>query len=147
MEHTQFILQHIGTVTVNHEYTVELQKGQSIVIDWFPDNDLIITTSSHEARYNAQNTPQIAPHTYLIQIPNNRDLTALPVKFERDPYLVAGNIVINQAEKTYLTADKIDILPNEIVATHGTHLTRILYSGNKITTEHYQEKQNSYTDR
>jgi len=35
MEHTQFILQHIGTVTVNREYTIELQKGQALAIDWF----------------------------------------------------------------------------------------------------------------
>ncbi|MBR4418380.1 MAG: hypothetical protein IKT33_00035 [Clostridia bacterium] len=140
MEQTQFILHHIGTVTINHEYTVDLQKGQALVIDWFPDNDLIITTSTHEVHYNAQNTPQIAPNTYLIQIPNNSDLNALPIKFERYPYIVAGNIVINQAEQTYLTADQIDILPNEIVATHGNNLTRILYSGDKTAIEHYRAK-------
>lgn len=140
MEHVQFILHHIGTVTVNHEYTVDIQPGQALQIDWFADNDIIITTNNHNMYFNAQNTTQIAPNTYLIQIIDTRDLSDVPIKFERPPYIIAGNIIINQAEKTYLTADQIDIMVDEIVATHGNKVTRILFSGDKIATEHYQKK-------
>lgn len=140
MEHVQFILHHIGTVTVNHEYTVDIQPGQALQIDWFADNDIIITTNNHNMYFNAQNTTQIAPNTYLIQIIDTRDLADVPIKFERPPYIIAGNIIINQAEKTYLTADQIDIMSDEIVATHGNRVTRILFSGDKIATEHYQKK-------
>ena len=140
MEHVQFILQHIGMVTINHEYSTELQAGQALQINWFADNDIIITTTNHNARYNAKNTTQIAPNTYLIQILKTEDINDLPVKLEREPYLIAGNIVIDQAEKTYFTADQIDIMPDEIVAAHGNQVTRILFSGDKIATEHYQKK-------
>ena len=140
MEQVQFILQHIGKVTINHEYTVNLQAGQALQINWFAHNDIIITTANHNACYNAENTTQIAPNTYLIQILKTEDVNDLPVKFERKPYLIAGNIVINQAEKTYFTADQIDIMPDEIVAAHGNQVTRILFSGDKIATEHYQKK-------
>ena len=136
----QFILQHVGKVTVNHEYTVELKTGQALQIDWFAGNDLIVTTEQHNMYYNVQNTLQIAPNTYLIQITNTSDLNDLPLKFERDPYIIAGNVVINQAEKTYLTAEQIDIMPDEIVAAHGNHVTRILFSGDKVATEHYTKK-------
>lgn len=140
METVQFILQHRGLVTVNHEYTVELQAGQALQIDWFPDNDLLISTANHSAYYNASNTPQIAPNTHLIQIIDKTDLRDLEVKFDREPYLVAGNVVIDQAKKTYLTADKIDIMPDEIVAAHGNRVTRVLFSGDKVATEHYIKK-------
>lgn len=140
MESVQFILQHHGLVTVNHEYTVDLQPGQALQINWFPDNDLFISTANHSAYYNATNTPQIAPNTYLIQIINKTDLRALPVKFDREPYLVAGNVIIDQAKKTYFTADQIDILPDEIVAAHGNRVTRVLFSGDKVATEHYIKK-------
>ena len=140
MEHVQFILQHVGKVTVNHEYTVDLKPGQALQINWFAGNDIIITTNEQNMYYNAQNTTQIAPNTYLIQIINTSDLTALPIKFERKPYIVAGNIIINQEEKTYLTAQQIDIMPDEIVAAHGNQVTRILFSGDKIATEHYLKK-------
>lgn len=140
MESVQFILQHHGLVTVNHEYTVDLQPGQALQINWFPDNDLFISTANHSAYYNATNTTQIAPNTYLIQIINKTDLRALPVKFDREPYLIAGNVIINQAKKTYFTADQIDIMPDEIVAAHGNRVTRVLFSGDKIATEHYIKK-------
>lgn len=140
MESVQFILQHHGLVTVNHEYTVDLQHGQALQIDWFPDNDLFISTANHSAYYNATNTTQIAPNTYLIQIINKTDLHGLPVKFDREPYLVAGDVVIDQEKKTYFTADQIDIRPDEIVAAHGNHVTRVLFSGDKIATEHYTKK-------
>ena len=141
MEHVQFILQHIGRVTINHEYTVDLQAGQALQIDWFADNDIIITTNKQEMYYNAQNTTQIDEHTYLIQILTTSDLHNLPVKFERYPYIIADNIVINQEQQTYFTADAIDIMPDEIVATHGNHATRLLFSGDKIATEEYIKKQ------
>lgn len=140
MEHVQFILQHLGKVTINHEYTVELQAGQALQIDWFAENDIIVTTNDHNMYYNAKNATQIAPNTYLIQITHTSDISNLPVQFEREPYLVAGNILINQAAKTYLTADQIDIMPDEIVAAHGNRVTRILFSGDKIATEHYTKK-------
>lgn len=143
MEQVQFILQHRGTVTINHEYTVTLQTGQALQIDWFPDNDLIVSTEDHHAYYNVKNTTQIAPNTYLIQIINTTDLRDLPVQFERDPYLVAGNIVIDQQHKTYLTADELDIMPDEIVAAHGNRVTRVLFSGDKVATEHYVKKSKS----
>ncbi|MCM1404002.1 MAG: hypothetical protein NC133_00630 [Prevotella sp.] len=139
MEQVQFILQHHGTVTINHEYTVKLESGQALQIDWFPDNDLIVSTAHHHAYYNVHNTTQIAPHTYLIQIVSTTDLHGLPIKFERGPYLVAGNVVIDQAQRTYLTADKLDLMPDEIVAAHGNRVTRILFSGDKIATEHYSK--------
>lgn len=140
MEQVQFILQHRGTVTINHEYTVTLGAGQALQIDWFPDNDLIVSTAHHNAYYNVKNTTQIAPNTYLIQIINKTDLHDLPVKFEREPYIVAGDVVINQADQTYLTADKLDIMPDEIVAAHGNRVTRVLFSGDKVATEHYIKK-------
>ena len=136
----QFILRHVGTITVNHEYTVNLQANQALEIDWFANNDIIISTANQNMHFNAQNTTQIAPNTYLIEIPSTTDLNDLPVKFERYPYLVAGDILINENEKTYLTADQIDIMPDEIVAAHGEKVTRILFSGNKTATEHYQKK-------
>lgn len=140
MEHVQFILQHVGKVTINHEYTVDLKSGQALQINWFANNDLIITTANHNMYYNVKNTTQIAPNTYLIQILDTTDLTDLPVKFERKPYIIAGNVIINQDQKTYLTADQIDIMPDEIVAAHGNKVTRILFSGDKIATEHYSRK-------
>jgi len=140
MEQVQFILQHVGKVTVNHEYTVDLQVGQALQINWFADNDIIISTGEHSMYYNVKNAPQIAPNTYLIQITSTCDLNALPVKFERPPYIIADNIIINQDDKTYLTAEKIDIMPDEVVAAHGNHVTRILFSGDKIATEHYLKK-------
>jgi len=140
MEHVQFILQHRGPVTINHEYTVDLKPGQALRIDWFPDNDLIVSTANHNTYYNVTNTTQIAPNTYLIQIIDKTDLHALPVKFEREPYIVAGDIVIDQQNKTYLTADKIDVMPDEIVAAHGNRVTRVLFSGDKVATEHYVKK-------
>ena len=143
MEQVQFILQHRGPVTINHEYTVTLTAGQALQIDWFPDNDLIVSTATHSGYYNVTNTTQIAPNTYLIQIVNTTDLHDLPVQFERDPYLVAGNIVIDQQHKTYLTADEIDIMPDEIVAAHGNRVTRVLFSGDKVATEHYVKKTKS----
>ena len=140
----QFILQHIGTVTINHEYSVNLQSGQALKINWFPDNDIIISTPDHpNRRYNVKNTTQIATNTYLIQIPHTTNLMNLPIKFERYPYLIADNILINQEDKTYLTTDQIDIMTDEIVAAHGNRLTRILFSGDKIATEHYQKKPES----
>ena len=139
MEYVQFILQHIGTVTVNHEHTVDIQPGQALQIDWFADNDIIITTNNHNMRYNVTNTVQIAQNKYLIQILDTSNLDNVPIKFERPPYIIAGNIIINQAEKTYLTADQIDIMTDEIVATHGNRVTRILFSGDKIATEHYKK--------
>ena len=147
MDSVQFILQHRGLVTINHEYTVDLQPGQALRIDWFPDNDLFVSTANHNAYYNVTNTTQIAPHTYLIQIINKTDLHDLPVKFDRKPYLVAGNIVIDQARKTYLTADQIDIMPDEIVAAHGNRVTRVLFSGDKVATEHYLRKPTSLTNQ
>ena len=140
MEQVQFILHHRGTVTINHEYTVTLEAGQALQIDWFPDNDLIVSTAHHNAYYNVKNTTQIAPNTYLIQIINKTDLHDLPVKFEREPYIVAGDVVINQADQTYLTADQLDIMPDEIVAAHGNRVTRVLFSGEKVGTEHYVKK-------
>ena len=139
----QFILQHRGPVTINYEYTVDLGPGQALQIDWFPDNDIIVSTENHHARYNASNTTQIAPNTYLIQIITTTDLHALPVKFERFPYLVAGNVVIDQAKQTYLTADALDLTPDEIVAAHGNRVTRVLFSGDKVATEHYVKKSES----
>lgn len=143
MEQVQFILQHRGKVTINHEYTVDLQAGQALQIAWFPENDLIVSTVNHDAYYNVHNTTQIAPNTYLIQIINTTDLHDLPVKLERFPYLVAGNIVINEQDHTYLTADQLDIMPDEIVATHGNLVTRVLFSGDKVATEHYAKKTKS----
>ena len=143
MEHVQFILQHRGRVTINHEYTVDIKPGQALQINWFPDNDLIVSTANHHAYYNVTNTTQIAPNTYLIQITNTTDLHALPVKFEREPYIVAGNVVIDQQNKTYLTADQLDIMPDEIVAAHGNRVTRVLFSGDKVATEHYVKKSKS----
>ena len=140
MEHVQFILQHRGVVTINHEYTVDLKPGQALQINWFKDNDLIVTTANHKAYYNATNTPQIAPNTYLIQIINQTDLHGLEVKFDREPYLIADNILIDQQNKTYLTAEQIDIMPDEIVAAHGDRVTRVLFSGDKVATEHYIKK-------
>ena len=140
MEHVQFILQHRGVVTINHEYTVDLKPCQALQINWFKDNDLIVTTANHEAYYNATNTPQIAPNTYLIQIINQTDLHGLEVKFDRKPYLIADNILIDQQNKTYLTAEQIDIMPDEIVAAHGDRVTRVLFSGDKVATEHYIKK-------
>lgn len=140
MEQVQFILQHRGTVTINHEYTVTLKAGQALQINWFPDNDLIVSTANHNAYFNVHNATQIAPNTYLIQIINTTDLHALPVQFEREPYLVAGNVVIDQQNKTYLTADQLDITPDEIVAAHGNRVTRVLFSGDKVATEHYVKK-------
>lgn len=136
----QFILQHHGTVTINYEYTITLNVGQALQINWFPENDLIVSTEEHNIAYNVTNTTQIAPNTYLIQIIKTTDLRDLPVNFEREPYIIAGNIIINQKDKTYLTADELDIMQDEIVATHGNHLTRILFSGDKIATEHYIKK-------
>ena len=136
----QFILQHRGPVTINHEYTVDLKAGQALSISWFPDNDLIVSTANHNAYFNVTNTTQIAPNTYLIQIINKTDLRDLPVKFEREPYLVAGDIVIDKENKTYLTADALDIMPDEIVAAHGNRVTRVLFSGDKVATEHYIKK-------
>lgn len=143
MESVQFILQHHGLATINHEYTVDLQPGQALQINWFPDNDLFISTANHSAYYNVTNTTQIAPNTYLIQIINQTNLHGLPVKFERDKYIVADNIVIDQQNKTYLTADTIDIMPDEIVAAHGNRVTRVLFSGDKVATEHYIKKSES----
>ena len=140
MEHVQFILQHRGLVTINHEYTVDLQPGQALQINWFKDNDLIITTATHNGYYNLTNTTEIAPNTYLIQIIDKTDLRDLPVKFDREPYIVADNIVIDQQNKTYLTAEQIDIMPDEIVAAHGNRVTRVLFSGDKVATEHYIKK-------
>lgn len=140
MESVQFILQHHGLVTVNHEYTVDLKAGQALQIDWFKDNDLFISTAHYSAYYNATNATQIAPNTYLIQIINKTDLHNLEVKFDREPYIVADNIIIDQQHKTYLTADKIDIMPDEIVAAHGNRVTRVLFSGDKVATEHYIKK-------
>ena len=140
MEHVQFILQHRGVVTINHEYTVDIAAGQALQIDWFKDNDVIVTTERHELHFNATNTPQIAPNTYLIQIINKTDLHNLPVNFDREPYLVADKIVIDKQNKTYLTADKLDIMPDEIVAAHGNRVTRVLFSGDKVATEHYIKK-------
>ena len=140
MEHVQFILQHRGTVTINHEYTVTLAVGQALQIDWFPDNDIIVSTNDRNLHYNVTNTTQIAPNTYLIQIVSTTDLRDLPVQFEREPYLVAGNIVIDQQHKTYLTAEQLDIMPDEIVAAHGNRVTRVLFSGDKVATEHYVKK-------
>ena len=34
----------------------------------------------------------------------------------------------------------MDITPNEIVAAHGNRVTRILFSGDKVATEHYLRK-------
>ena len=79
MESVQFILQHHGLVTVNHEYTVDLQQGQALQIDWFKDNDLFVSTANHSAYYNVTNTTQIAPNTYLIQIIDQTDLHDLEV--------------------------------------------------------------------
>ena len=129
-----------GPVTINHEYTVDLQPGQALQINWFKDNDLIVSTAHHNAYYNVSNTTQIAPNTYLIQIINKTDLHDLEVKFDREPYIVADNIVIDQEHKTYLTADKIDVMPDEIVAAHGNRVTRVLFSGDKVATEHYIKK-------
>ena len=140
MEHVQFILQHRGLVTINHEYTVDLQPGQALQINWFKDNDLIITIATHNGYYNVTNNTEIAPNTYLIQIINKTDLRDLEVKFDREPYVVAGDVVIDQQNKTYLTADQIDIMQDEIVAAHGNRVTRILFSGNKVATEHYIKK-------
>ncbi|GEM_PF-3026156 len=140
MESVQFILQHHGTVTINHEYTVTLKTGEALLIDWFKDNDIFISTATHNAYYNVTNTTQIAPNTYLIQIINKTDLHDLPVNFDREPYLVAGNIVIDQQNKTYLTADAVDIMSDEIVAAHGDRVTRVLFSGDKVATEHYLKK-------
>ncbi len=136
----QFILQHYGPVTINHEYMVNLKPGQALQINWFKDNDLIVTTANHNTYYNVTNTTQIAPNTYLIQIINKTDLHDLEVKFDREPYLVADNIVIDQQNKTYLTAEQIDIMPDEIVAAHGNRVTRVLFSGDKVATEHYIKK-------
>ncbi len=140
MEHVQFILQHRGPVTINHEYTVNLNPGQALQINWFKDNDLIVSTTSRTTYYNVTNTTQIAPNTYLIQIIDKTDLRDLPVKFDREPYIVADNIVIDQQNKTYLTAEQIDIMPDEIVAAHGNRVTRVLFSGDKVATEHYIKK-------
>ena len=140
MEHVQFILQHYGLVTINHEYTVDLKPGQALQINWFKDNDLIVTTADHNAYYNVTNTTEIAPNTYLIQIIDQTDLHDLEVKFDREPYLVADNIVIDQQNKTYLTAEQIDIMSDEIVAAHGNRVTRVLFSGDKVATEHYIKK-------
>ena len=140
MERVQFILQHRGLVTINHEYTVELKSGQALQINWFKDNDLIVSTANHNAYYNVSNTTQIAPNTYLIQIIDQTDLHDLTVKFDREPYIIADNIIIDQQNKTYLTADKIDIMSDEIVAAHGNRVTRILFSGDKVATEHYIKK-------
>ena len=136
----QFILQHRGIVTINHEYTVDLKPGQALQINWFPDNDIIVSTAQHNTYFNATNTTQIAPNTYLIQIIDKTDLHDLPVKFDRKPYLVADNIVINEEQKTYLTADAVDVMPDEIVAAHGNRVTRVLFSGDKVATEHYIKK-------
>ena len=140
MEHVQFILQHRGPVTINHEYNVDLKPGQALQINWFKDNDIIISTTNHQGHYNVTNTTQIAPNTYLIQIIDRTNLHDLPVKFDRKPYIVADNIIINEEQKTYLTADAIDIMPDEIVAAHGNHATRILFSSDKVATEHYIKK-------
>ena len=53
---------------------------------------------------------------------------------------MADNIVIDQQNKTYLTAEQIDIMPDEIVAAHGNRVTRVLFSGDKVATEHYIKK-------
>ena len=140
METVQFILQHHGVVTINHEYTVDLKPGQALRINWFPDNDIIVSTPHRNAYFNVTNTTQIAPNTYLIQIIDKTDLHDLPVKFDRKPYIVADNIVINEEQKTYLTADAIDVMPDEIVAAHGNRVTRVLFSGDKVATEHYIKK-------
>lgn len=143
MNTTQFILRYNGTVTINHEYTVELSRGQALQIDWFPDNDLIITTNGQTYTFNTHNTTPLANEAYLIEIITTENLYELPLRFERGDYLVAGDVVINQRTKQYFTADQIDILPDELVAAHNNRVTRVLFNGEKSATEQYVRKEKS----
>ena len=141
MNTTQFILRYTGTVTVNHEYTVDLARGQALQIDWFPDNDLIIAAHGQTYTFNTHNTTPLANGSYLIEIITTENLYELPLRFERGDYLVAGDVVINQRTKQYFTADQIDILPDELVAAHNDRVTRVLFNGDKSATEQYIRKE------
>lgn len=142
MGKTQFILQYTGTVTINSEYTVNLEPGTALQINWFPDNDLIVETKDKKYFFNTGNTKKIDEDTYLIQIITVENLYDLPLRFARGDYVVAGDIVIDQKRQEYFKADQIDILPDELVAAHHDKVTRVLFSGDKVATEHYIKKTN-----
>ncbi len=141
MNTAQFILRYTGTVTVNHEYTVELSREQALQIDWFPDNDLFITAKGQTYTFNTHNTTPLGNGSYLIEIITTENLYELPLRFERGDYLVAGDVVINQRTKQYFTAEQIDILPDELVAAHHDRVTRVLFNGDKSATEQYVRKE------
>lgn len=141
MENTQFILQHTGTITINHEYTVTIAPGQALLINWFPNNDIIVNTANQQYTFNTSNTTRLPDGRYLIQIITTQDLLDVPVQFERGDYIVANNIVINQKTRQYFTASALDIFPDELVAAHGNHVTRVLFNGDKSATEHYVKRE------
>ena len=140
MDTVQFILSYTGKVVVNNEYTVDVTKGSALQIDWFRGNDIIIETPHGKTHYNTSNTTRIAPNRYLIEIERMENLDELPIRFERGDYLVAGNVVIDHRNREYFTADKLDILDDEIVATHGGKMTRITFDGHKATRTEYVAK-------
>lgn len=140
MEKVQYLLTYHGTVTVNHEYTVTLSPGQALQIDWFPDNDLLVSTDRQTHHFNAANTTLLPDGRRLIEIITTQNLRDQPVRLERGDYLVAGDVVINQKTRQYFTASAIDILPDELVAAHGNRVTRVLFSGDKSAVEQYVKR-------
>jgi hypothetical protein len=106
METTQFFLEYIGPVTVNNEYAVEIPKGSALRINWFPGNDLTVETRAGKFCFNEKNAEKIGDNMYLIKIKQEKEnLKDLPIRYEKDDIIVAGNIVINNKTKEYWTAD------------------------------------------
>lgn len=98
MDTLQFILDYTGTANINNEYTVNIPKDCVLQINWFPDNDLIVNGRV----YNTKNTAKIGDGKYLINLnAESVNLKELPVKYEDDDILIAGNIFINKQKKEY----------------------------------------------